>query len=147
VQYTINGIAGQKNISRQPFGTVDNTAGLSVKDLWWAGAAEDGWGISIAQQYRTLFAVWYTYCPNGKACWFVMPGGVWNSNTYVGTLYTTTSSSWLGASYNPAALSVTAVGTLTLTFIDANNATMNYQFTAGPYAGTNQTKTITRQPF
>ena len=147
LQYVINGIPGQKNIQRQVFGPVDNTPGLQVGDMWWAGEAQNGWGVSITQQYRTLFAAWYTYDPAGNATWYTMPGGSWNGNTYSGGLAAVTSSPWLGAAYNPGLFAPSQVGTVSFAFQDANNATMTYTFTSGPFAGTTQTKQIVRQPY
>jgi hypothetical protein len=100
LQYEINGIPGQKTIQRQSFGPVDNAAGLQVGDMWWAGDSQNGWGVSITQQYRTLFAAWYSYDPAGNATWYTMPGGAWNGNTYTGGLAAVTSS-WLGVSFIP----------------------------------------------
>ncbi|MBL8522164.1 MAG: S8 family serine peptidase [Betaproteobacteria bacterium] len=147
LQYVINGIPGQKTIQRQTFGPVDNTPGLQVGDMWWAGDSQNGWGVSITQQYRTLFAAWYTYDQAGNATWYTMPGGTWSGNTYSGGLAAVTSSPWLGTTYNPALFSPSQVGTVSFAFQDANNATMTYTFTSGPFAGTSQTKQITRQPY
>ena len=147
LNYVINGISGQKTISRQPLGGVDNTPGLLVGDMWWAGSAQDGWGVSITQQYRTVFAAWYTYDSAGNTTWYTLPGGTWNGNVYSGTLATATSSPWLGQAYNPNQFTPAAVGTISFNFTDANNATMTYNFTAGPFAGTSQTKTLVRQPY
>jgi hypothetical protein len=143
--YTINGVSGTKSIQRQLFGS--GTAPLNVGDLWWVGPSQDGWGINLAQQGGTLFGVWYTYGADGRNTWFVLPGGTWSGTTYAGTLYSTTGSPWLGATYNPAALQVNPVGTLSLNFSNANAATMTYTFNAGPYAGTSQSKSIVRQPY
>lgn len=82
VTYTINGISGSKSIQRQLFGPTDEKPRLQVNDLWWGGVEQNGWGINIAQQERTLFSIWYTYDQNGKTIWYVMPGGSWNGNTY-----------------------------------------------------------------
>ncbi|HEX4858777.1 MAG TPA: hypothetical protein VFV17_07130, partial [Usitatibacteraceae bacterium] len=147
IQYVINGVPGQKSISRQVFGTSDNTPGLQVGDMWWAGTTQDGWGISITQQYRNLFAAWYTYDASGNVTWFVMPAGTWSGNSYAGKLYSTTSSAWLGVPYNAGAFNALEVGTLTLNFASANSGSMTYAFTAGPFAGTTQTKPLERQPF
>jgi hypothetical protein len=123
--YTINGIAGTKTITRQSFGSGAPTNNYT--DLWWGGAAQNGWGLSITQQGTTMFAVWYTYDANGKTLWYVMPGGSFTSaNVFTGQVFRTTSSAWLGANYNPAMMAATAVGTLTLTFNDSSNATMRY---------------------
>ena len=140
--YTINGVTARKRISRQPFGVRDATPRLAIRDLWWGGIGENGWGISIAQQDRTLFAVWFTYDASGRPLWLVMPGGNWVGDTYSGGLFTTTGSPWLGAVYDPTRLRVTRAGTLSLKFTDQDSATMTYTVN-----GVTQSKTITRQPF
>jgi|GEM_PF-1571373 len=145
LSFTINGISGSKSISRQSF--AGGTAPMVVNDLWWAGAAQNGWGINLAQQQGTIFAVWYTYAFDGKATWLVMPGGAWNGNTYSGSLFTTTGAQWLGANFNANSVVATNVGTVSFDFANANAATMRYNFTAGPFQGTNQTKQIVRQDF
>ena len=145
LSYTINGVSGTKSIQRQSFGT--GTAPLKVGDLWYPGAVEDGWGINFAQQAGTIFAVWYTYGADGKNTWFVLPGGTWTGNTYAGALYGTLGPPWLGAVFNPALVQRQLLGTLRINFSSANAATMTYNFTAGAYLGTTQTKTLVRQSF
>ena len=115
--------------------------------MWWAGTAQDGWGVSITQQFRTLFAAWYSYDLAGNVTWHTLPGGTWNGNTYSGVLATATSSAWLSATYDPSKFKAAAMGTVSFAFTDANNAVMSYTFTAGPFAGTTQTKTLVRQPY
>lgn len=145
LQYTINGISGQKSMQRQVFGR--GTSPLTVGDMWWAGSTQDGWGINLVQQSGVVFAVWYTYGADGKPTWYVLPDGTWSGTTYSGKMYSTTGSAWLGATYNPAQLVVTEAGTLSFNFSNANNATMNYTFTSGPFNGTTQPKAIVRQPY
>ena len=145
LQYVINGIAGQKSIQRQVFGR--GTSPLNVGDMWWGGSAQDGWGISITQQAGILFGAWYTYGADGKATWYAMTDGTWTGNIYTGAFISTLGSPWVGATYSPSQLQVVPTGTMTLNFSDANNATMTYTFTAGPFAGTTQTKPIVRQPY
>lgn len=140
--YTLNGVTGKKFISRFKFGRADATPKISVKDVWWAGAGENGWGISIAQQERSLFATWYTYDADGKTTWFVSPGGTWDGTTYTGQLYSTSGSPWLGTVYNAAANRVESLGTLVLRFSDANRAIMTTTFN-----GKTITKTISRLAF
>ena len=159
VAYTINGVSGSKNIVRQSFGAPATTQGLKVGDLWWGGNTQNGWGVSIAQQFNTLFGVWYTYGANGQATWYVMPGGNWFGNTYIGTLYTTTGSPWLGTTYNPGALVVTPAGSVSFKFTPdaggttASNALMTYSINAislpggGISPGFTQEKNISRQGF
>jgi Cytochrome C oxidase, cbb3-type, subunit III len=144
MQYNIAGTSGSKTMERQTF--AGGTAPLQANALWWAGVAEDGWGINIAQQQGNLFAVWYTYGADGKAFWFVLPAGTWSGNTFEGTLFSTVGSSWFGV-YNPASLVVNNVGSLRLAFSNivngaAQNATMTYTVN-----GITQTKTLERQAF
>jgi hypothetical protein len=74
--------------------------------------------------------------------WYTLSGGTWNGNTYSGTLYTAQSAPWLGVPYNAAAFSAIPVGSLSLSFMDANNANMTYTVN-----GITQTKPITRLAF
>ncbi len=141
LQYVINGVSGQKNISRQAFGPVDNTPGLNVGDLWWGGeATQNGWGLNISQQSRTLFSVWYTYNQERKPVWYVMPGGTWTGNSYAGALYSFKNSAWLGVPFNPALRQLKSQGTLKFDFSNANAATMTYNI-----EGITQSKSLTRQ--
>ena len=145
LQYVINGIAGQKSIQRQVFGR--GSSPLTVGDMWWGSSTQDGWGISITQQQGILFGAWYTYGADGKATWYAMTDGTWTGNTYTGAFFSTLGSPWLGAAYNPGQLQLVPTGTISLNFSDANNASMTYTFTAGPFAGTTQTKPIVRLAF
>ncbi len=141
--YTINGVAGTKSIQRQAFGPQDATPTASYADLWWGGVAENGWGVAINQQYRKIFAVWYTYDASGRTAWYVVPDGVWaNATTYTGAAFRTTSSAWLGVPYSAGSLAVIPVGTVTFTFTDINNGVMTYNVD-----GVSQSKPIVRQPF
>ena len=141
--YTINGIAGVKSIQRQIFGPVDATPVATYGDLWWGGTAQNGWGVAISQQYRMLFAVWYTYDADGRPTWYVVSGGIWTAaNIYTGTAYRTASSPWLGADYNAAAFNPQPVGTVTFTFTGLNSALMTYNVD-----GVSGSNPIVRQPF
>lgn len=142
LSYNINGVSGTKNIQRELFAVDDGQPKLQVYDLWWAGSQEDGWGMNIAQQGRVLFPVWYTYDANGKAVFFAVPGGIWNGNAFTGDIYSTVSSPWLGAAYDPKLFQPSLVGSMTLTFTDQSNAVMRYTVN-----GIAQTKNIVRQPY
>jgi alpha-tubulin suppressor-like RCC1 family protein len=142
LRYTINGVTITKQIVRQPFGATDNSPRMIVNDLWWAGTVEDGWGINIAQQARTLFMVWYTYGQDGKTIWMTVPGGTWSGTLFTGDIYNTNSSAWFGVPYDATLLNVTKVGSVTIDFEDANKAIMTTIIN-----GVTQTKVIVRQPF
>ncbi len=143
LSYNINGVAGQKSIQRQLFGPRDTMPVASYGDLWWGGTAQNGWGVAINQQYRSLFSVWYTYDQSGRTLWYVVPAGAWiTANAFSGTAYRTTGSPWLGTAYDPAALAPQAAGSVTLTFTGIDTAIMSYSVD-----GVTQSKTIVRQPF
>jgi hypothetical protein len=141
--YTINGVSGTKQITRQLFGPPDSAPVGSWGDLWWSGIAQNGWGISVSQQYRKLFGLWYTYDQAGKATWFVMPDGTWTTGSeYTGTAYRATGPAWIGRPYDAAMHGVTPAGSITLTFTGTDSAVMRY--TIDGVSGTNN---ISRVPF
>lgn len=142
--YSLQGKSGAKAITRQQFGVPDSPALDDYSALWWGGDQQNGWGISIIQQSRTLFAVWYTYDRDGKTVWYTMPGGSWKSPaTYGGSLYRTSGSPWAGAPYDAAALSVTPAGTISIAFDKPGEAgTVTYSVD-----GVSGTNAIVRQPF
>jgi hypothetical protein len=128
---------------RQPFGVPDSTPAASYGDLWWGGKSQDGWGIAINQQYRTLFAVWYTYDRAGKPVWYYVPGGQWTSEAvFTGKAYRASGSAWLGKPYDPSAFHADAAGSVTLSFTDLSHGVMTYTLD-----GVTQSKPIERQPF
>ncbi len=143
--YTVNGVAGVRAITRQLFGPPDVAATVSYNDLWW-NPQESGWGVSINQQNRTLFAVWYSYGADNRPVWYVMSGGAWTSEqTYTGTLYRTSRapSEYFGNTpFSSAPVSVSPVGSLTFAFHGPDFAVMAYAVN-----GVSGTKSITRQPF
>ena len=141
--YTINGVSGTKAIQRQLFGVVDSIPVGAYGDLWWGGGVQNGWGVAINQQYRTLFSVWYTYDTAGRTVWYVVPGGNWTAaNVFTGTAYRTTASPWAGAAFDPAVVNAQAVGSVTFTFADLNTGVMSYTIDA-----VSGSKPISRQPF
>ncbi len=127
LDYTIEGVAGRKQVERQLFGPEVAGAPLhGLGDMWWGGFSQNGWGIAVLQQYRTLFSVWFTYDAAGKPTWYVMPGGTWTSaNTFEGRLYRTTGSPWLGRPYDPSAFKANDVGSFRIRFL-GDTATFDY---------------------
>lgn len=112
-------------------------------DMWWAGASENGWGLSITQHARAQFIVLFVYDAFGKPIWYVLPQGTWNaSNTaFTGALYQPTSSPL--SSYNTAAfMPGAAIGTATVTYTGSGTATLTYTIN-----GVSGSKSIVRQPF
>ncbi len=116
-------------------------------DMWWVGASENGWGVSITQHGLIQFIVLYVYDDNGKPIWYVLPNGTWNASqtAYTGQLYQPTSapfSSYNTLQFNPFGANGGPVGTATVTYNSANTATLSYTIN-----GKSGTKSIQRQVF
>jgi pseudomonalisin len=116
----------------------------NFQGLWWASPAgsESGWGINFAHEGDTIVATWFTYDGSGAGIWLVMTAPKTATNTYSGTLYSTTGPPFNSVPFSPASVTAKAEGTGTLSFVDANNGSFAYTI-----EGISQTKTITREVF
>jgi len=88
----------------------------------WFDPAQPGWGLEVAQQGDTAFAVLFTYDSNHNPTWYVA-SNLSNSIDFnelpavmKGTLYRTTGPAFSASSFDPHAVGVTAVGTLAITY-------------------------------
>jgi len=143
LQYTVNGVSGTKIISQLIFASGIAPNSTNYTDIWWGGPSQNGWGVALFQQQTVMAGAWYTYDKQGQAVWYLINGGSWsNATTYSGQLTHATGSPLLGVNYNMAAFTPIIVGTVTITFTDANNAAMNYTVD-----GVNQTRAISRLAF
>jgi Fungalysin metallopeptidase (M36)/Calx-beta domain/PA domain len=116
----------------------------NYSDMWWAGSAENGWGMSIQQHSNGVqFNALYVYDAAGQPRWYVMPGGAWNADftAYTGALYQPSSAPF--TNYNKAQFVVGAsVGSATITFTGTGSATLAYTI-----SGVTGSKAIQRQSF
>ena len=95
------------------------------QDLWWSGAEENGWGVSIVEHRDVLFILIYAYGDDGRPTWYVISNGTWNGRAYTGAIhsprgtpfYAYDASRWQAGQ---------AVGAATFTFTDGDHATMDY---------------------
>lgn len=134
-------------------------------DMWYAGEAESGWGISFVQHpTHRVYAVWYHYDPREpdpstgqfKPIWIVLAGGgTWTTpTTHSGPVYVVSGTPFSQSGSNPR---VTAVGTFTFNFSNSSNGTFSYSIAApSGLASTDPafnlptisgTKSISRQSF
>jgi hypothetical protein len=156
-QYTVNGVAQTKAITRQQFGpmptcsfgTQTNPAlATNYQDLWWAAPAgsESGWGINFTHQGDTIFATWFTYDHDHTPMWLVVTAQKTQPGTYSGMLFRTTGPPFNAVPFpptgSPGGTTGVIVGTATFTFSDGNNATFAYSVN-----GVSQSKAITREVF
>jgi hypothetical protein len=116
---------------------------FNLQDMWWAGTAENGWGMSIVQHRDTLFAVIYAYDAAGNPTWYVMPGGAWDDSNraFSGALFQPRGAPFYA--YDASRFSTGApVGLATLTFANGGAATLDYNI-----GGVAVRKQLTRQLF
>ncbi len=140
ISYTINGVAGNKQITRQLFGSGTTAPAIDYSALWW-NANESGWGVALTQQYGIIFVTIFTYDASGNPAWYVASNCTVSGNGCSGTLYRTAGGSsptapWVGP------ILATPVGSVSLAFADGSNGTMNFAIN-----GQSGSRTITKQIF
>jgi len=111
-------------------------------DAWWHSPAgsESGWAVSIAHQGDVLFAIWYTYVPDGRDEWVVMSNGTLTGPaTYSGALHRARGPSVRSGSWKPSDVTLVPAGNATFTFLDNENGI--FAFTLDGVTGS---KPITR---
>lgn len=117
--------------------SASTAGGIDYTDLWF-NPSESGWGVNLIQQYETIFATLFVYGADNSARWFVASDLRGGPDSFTGTLYRTNgpafSAPWSGGA------TVTAVGSMTLTFSSFNTGTLTYTVD-----GAAVTKTIQRQ--
>ena len=143
LDYSINGKTGEKSLSRMFFGS--GTSPLpALGDMWWGGVTQNGWGMSVLQQGRDLFTLWFTYDETGAARWFAMPAGAWvDSRTYRGALYRSAGAPWVGRTYDVKQFRMSEIGWYAMRFNEDGTATFQYSMGGGPVASL----PLTRIPF
>jgi hypothetical protein len=113
----------------------------NYRGLWW-NPAESGWGMSLAQHNDMVFGAIYTYDQAGQPVWYVMSSCPLLGTTCTGELYKVTGATSPLVAWNASSKVVASVGSGTLAFSDADNA--SFTFTID---GKNGSKAITRQKF
>jgi hypothetical protein len=151
--YTVNGVHQTKALTPQVFGDPptctfdlvnDPSVAFNYQDLWWAApeGSEAGWGIDLTHQSDIIFATWFTYASDGSPMWVSATAPKTGKGTYAGTIVRTTGPSFDSVPFDPKGVTLTDVGSLTLTFKNGNQGTFAYTLD-----GVTQTKSITRQIF
>ena len=150
--YSVNGVAVNKSIQKQVFGSraascqpssADRSSLTNYQDLWW-NAAESGWGVNVAHQDNTLFATLFTYNAAGQGLWLVMPAGARQPDgSYSGDLYQTTGPAFNAQPFTPiGSQNLRRVGTMQFRFASGIAGTLTYSVD-----GVTVVKAITRQVF
>jgi len=89
----------------------------------WFDPAQPGWGLEVAQQGDTAFAVLFTYDAGHNPVWYVA-SNLSNSVDFnelpalmKGTLYRTAGPAFSAGSFDPRAVTTTAVGDLQISYV------------------------------
>lgn len=115
LDYTLGAASGRKQLVRFPLSGRPMPVQRPESGIWWGGAAQNGWGVSITAYEETTFLVWYTYGADGSPTWFFASAAPPFKSFQPMTLYTARSSAWAGAVYDASRLQPAAVGSLRLT--------------------------------
>jgi len=142
-----DGTRVRKHITRFHFGPVAKTF-FPIGDLWW-NPAESGWGISLHQQYSSMFATWFLYDQDGSPTWLAFPNAqLAFSNTqlspdpiFSGDAYRPATSA--GPAYGAREITMTKVGTINaLLSVFSTSRQLNFSID-----GSSGVKTISPLPF
>lgn len=157
--YVVGTVSGTKAITRQAFGplpmcsfgTLDDLArATNFQDLWWASppGSESGWGLSLAHEGDTIFALWLTYDLDGKPLWLSGTASRALPGVFAGNLLRSSGPPFDTNSWNPEAVAYRSVGSFTLTFSDGNAGIFSYRLALGsPLQTIAGSKAITREVF
>jgi hypothetical protein len=138
--YSLNGLSRSVSVQRQPVGAGTLVPDVDHTDLWW-NPGESGWGMAMAQMNANIFLAWFVYDASGKPMWYVASNCAVSGNGCTGSVYSTTGPP-MGPTFDSTQVHIGAVGTITVSFTDPNNAVLTYTVN-----GVSGTKSITRQLF
>jgi hypothetical protein len=140
MSYSLAGQSRSVSIVRQPLASGTTPPAINYTDLWWAGPQESGWGITITQQYSTIFIAWFVYDAAGQPIWYVASNCPVIGSGCSATLYRTVGPP--GQNFNAAGNQIFPVGSINVNFSDSNNGTISYTVN-----GISGSKAIIRQLF
>jgi hypothetical protein len=130
------GIACSLGMAPHAFATSFTT---DQSDLWYI-PAESGWGMQLVQRGGVIFATLYVYDFTSKPTWFVATMDYQGSLVWSGDLYATTGP-WFGTTpFDPTAVTIRKVGTMTWTSKTVNTGALSYDVD-----GVNVSKDVVRE--
>jgi hypothetical protein len=102
----------------------------------WFDPAQPGWGLEVAQQGETAFAVIFTYDASHKPVWYVASNMAASTTDFPeippaanGTLYRTTGPAFSAATFDPHGVAVTPVGTLQISYTNIVSRILSVTYT------------------
>ncbi len=117
-------------------------SGPILKSATWWDADESGWGLFTIDQGNVIAPGWFTYGPDGKPTWFLVPGAFpQEDGSYAGDVCRFTGVPFaqiMGAASDPCVV----IGSARLRF--TGNTALSFEYTID---GVTQTKSMSRFPF
>jgi len=120
-----------------PFAISASSFSVDNSDLW-GNAAENGWGLQIVQRADIMFVTLFVYNPDSTPVWYAAVLNPNSGNNWTGDLMRT-GGPWFGTLFNPAAVTVNRVGSMTFTPTSGKNAVLSYSIN-----GVSNTRNIER---
>jgi len=124
-----------------PLATFAQTGPVLKSGTWW-NANESGWGLFTIDQGNVIAPGWFTYGPDGKPTWYLVPGAFLQADgSYAGNVCRFNGVPFaqiMGSAADPCQV----IGTASLRF--TGNTALSFQYTVD---GVTQTKSLTRFPF
>jgi hypothetical protein len=108
-------------------------------DLWWL-PAESGWGIQFVDRATIIFATMFVYGVSNAPTWYTATMNATSTTSWTGDLYVTSGPPFGNPVFNPAAVTVRKVGTMTWTAASVTAGTLAYSVDGVPV-----TKHLVRQ--
>jgi hypothetical protein len=152
MSYQVTDLNRTLPISRQIFQGGFTQPPVNYTDLWW-NPSESGWGLGVTQQFGVMFLAWFVYENTSRPTWLVASSCSVNATNdgCSGTLYVTDGPPGppVSSSFDPKAVRVTPVGSVSLVFTDANNGVLSWQISgsSGLVEASTGSKSVTRMIF
>jgi hypothetical protein len=125
-------------------GYVGNAGMRNHDGLWWAApsGSQRGWGLDIAHQGDTIFAVWFAYAADGNPSWLALTARRAADGSFRGDVVQTRGPRFDARTFDPRAVRATIVGRATLAFDVNGGGIFDYEV-----KGVRRTQAITRELF
>ncbi|HEV8501163.1 MAG TPA: hypothetical protein VGR63_06270 [Casimicrobiaceae bacterium] len=101
-------------------------ADTDFTDAWWAGTAQNGWGLAFTQNDSAIYTQFFHYDANHNPTWF--GGTIYRqaSGHYNGAMYIVSGDYYGHMPYDPTLFHATAVGSIDFFPTDASHGQLSY---------------------
>jgi len=127
-QFSVSACDVAGNCSAQSAAATATTPGLAIQPAagYWWNPAEPGRGFVIEIQASKLFMAGFLYSASGEATWVASTGPMSSATQYSGALFTDAGGQTLTGAYKGPPTSTAALGTISIDFTSASQATLTW---------------------